>query len=478
MEGRSVRGVLWTVTSYGATRVVTVATTIVLARLLVPSDFGLFALATLVLTFISLFSGFGLGNALVLEKDLDERTQGTILTLLLALGVVFALALAAASPAIAFLLDEPRLDELLLAVAGILSIGGANWFYDSVLQREHRFRERFICQLARVITYATVALTLAAATAAGVWALIAGYAAGHVANGIALLVMTPYRVRPAWDAAYAREAARAGHGFMVQNSVDFAQQSVDYVTIGRLLGASQLGYYTMAFRQAELSFYAIADPVVRVTFPAFAQMRHRGDDTRAPYLSALGLMGLAAFPIGAILSGAAEPFVQALFGGKWLPMIGVLQVLGLWAIARPLEYTTGWYLNSHGRAALVGRVAVMLLPLLVVAIYLAADNGGIEAVAWVMVGHVVVSSGVLMTLVRRNVGIPLLSQLRVLLGPAAGAGAAWLASRTLVGAADLAPLLQLAAAGVAGLAAYAAAVAVAAPALLREAVAKATLIRR
>lgn len=454
--------------SFGANRVVTVATTIVLARILVPADFGLFALVTLAVNFISLFSGFGLGNALVLGKELDRRSQGTILTLLIALGVVFGAVLAALSPLLADAMDQPRLDELLAPVAAILALTGPAWFYDSLLQKEMAFRERFICQLARALVYAAVALSLAAAADAGVWALVAGFAAGHIANATALLILTPYRVRPAWDPAYAREAARAGRGFVVQDSVDFAQQNADYVTIGRLLGAAPLGYYTMSFRQAELPFYAIGDPVVRVTFPAFAQMRHREEDTSAAYLSGLGLMALVAFPLGALLSGAAAPFVETLFGDKWLPMIGVLQVLGVWAVARPLEHAISWYLNSHELAGLVGRVALLLLPLLVLAIYIAADSGGIEAVAWVMVGHVAVSGTVLMTLVSRKLGVPVGRQLRALIGPAAAAVPAWLAARGVAGL-DVAPLLALAAATIAGLAAYAVGLSLVARGLVRDA---------
>jgi PST family polysaccharide transporter len=213
-------------------------------------------------------------------------------------------------------------------------------------------------------------------------------------------------------------------------------------------------------------------------FPAFAQMRHREEDTRGAYLTGLALMALVAFPIGAVLSGAADPFVRALFGDKWLPMIGVLQVLGLWSVARPLEHSISWYLNSHERAGLVGRVAVVLLPLLVVAIYVAAELGGIETVAWVMVGHVVVSASILMMLVRRELDVPFLGQLARLVGPTAGAVAAWLASRALVEAADMAPVAELVAAGAAGLAAYIGAIALIAPGLLREAKAKATLVRR
>ena len=106
MDDRAVKGIPWTMLSYAANRVVSVGTTIILARLLVPEDFGLFALAMLGTGFISQFSGMGLGTTLVLRQDLDRRGQGTILTLLLITGVAFAFLLAALTPLLGWTAEQ------------------------------------------------------------------------------------------------------------------------------------------------------------------------------------------------------------------------------------------------------------------------------------------------------------------------------------------------------------------------------------
>lgn len=469
MDSKAVRGFTWTILSYGGNRVVTVATTIVLARLLVPEDFGLFALATLGINFVSLFSGLGLGNALVVRSDLDRQGQGTILTLLIAAGILFAALLAAASPLVAEAFAQPRLDEMLAALAVVLSFTGANWFYDSLLQKELEFRRRFACQLARTVAYSVTGLSLAIA-GAGAWSLIGAFAAGHLANGIALVALAPYRVRPSWDWPVARGLIRTGRGFVLQDSADFAQQNVDYAVVGRVLGTEPLGFYTLAYRQAELPHYAIADPVSRVTFPAFARMRSEGQDVAGAYLVALGMVGLAVMPLGAVLSGAARPFVETFFGDRWLPMTGVLAVLGIWAVARPLEVTVGWMLNATGHAGAVGRMALALLALLVPTVIVAATLGGVESVAWVMVGHAAVSLGVLTGLVRRQMGIGLGRQWRAILPLVASGAIAWAAARGLTSATESLPaLVSLAASATGALFAYLAAVRLLVPSLLGQA---------
>lgn len=390
--------------SYAANRVVSVTTTIVLARLLVPADFGLFALALLGTGFISQFSGLGLGTTLVLRQDLDREDQGTIFTLLLVTGVVFAAILAGLSPVAAAFFKEPQLVDILLVLAGILSFTGINWFYDSLLQRELAFRRRFVTQMVSTVAFSTTGLLLAV-LGAGVWALVGAHIAGHGAKGIALLVLAPYRVRPTFKRGVARDALRTGAGFVLQDVAAYLQQNADYIVIGRVLPTAQLGFYSMAYRQAELPHYAIADPVARVTFPGFASMRHRGEDVMPAFLSGLRLVALATFPVAVVLSAAAEPFTRTLFGDKWLPMIGVLSVLGIWAVARPLEVTVAWLLNSIGEARRVGWVSTAMLFPFAAGLILAASLGGITAVAWVLLAHITVTLVVLILTVRRVTGV-------------------------------------------------------------------------
>ena len=470
MDEKAIRGIPWTLLSYGANRVVSVATTIILARLLVPEDFGLFALASLGTGFISLFSGLGLGNALVLRQDLDRRGQGTILTLLLLAGVVFAVVLAALAPLAAEVFREPRLTEVLWALAAILSFTGFNWFYESLLQRELEFKRRFVTQIVRTIVFSATALVLALLDQ-GVWALVGAHIAGHIANGIALVVLSPAWIAPTFDRSLAREVLSTGGGFVAQDSAAFLQQNADYLVIGRVLSTSQLGFYTMAYRQAELPHYAIADPVARVTFPGFAAMRHRGEDVMPAFLAGLRMVALATCPVAVVLSAGAEPFTEALFGDKWLPMVGPLTLLGIWAVMRPLEVTAGNLLNSIGHAGLLGRMTAYLLVPLAIALFVAAETGGITAVAGVMLGHMVVALAIVLVLIRRVTGTPVLEQWAALQPVLAAAVVSWLATRWAAGALDdAAPFAALVAVTVVAFAVYAIGVRVLAPSLLHDAV--------
>ena len=466
MEERAVRGVPWTFLSFGATKVVMLAATVVLARLLEPADFGLMALALLAFHFFGLLRDLGLGATVVLRQDFDRAAQGTVLTLMLLTALAMTILVAATAPLAALAFDEPRLNSILPVLAATSLLGSVAWFFDSVMQRELEFRRRFAGLMSQTLAYAAVAIGLAAA-GVGVWSLVLGQVAGMAAYAVAFALLAPYRPRLAFDRGIAREAFSTGRGFLAQGGLAWVHQNVDYLIVGRMLGTASLGYYSMAYRLSELTHFGIADPIAKVTFPGFARMRHRGEDVTGTYLATLRLVALITCPMGAILSGTAEPFVAALFGQDWLPMVGVLAVLGVWAAVKPVESTAAWLLNSVGDAWSVGKVYGLLLVPAVPLLILAADEG-ITAVGWVILGEGVASFVLVLTLVGRRAAIPLGPQWRVLWPIAVASGIAWLAAR---GAADLAAPLPsaatLALGVVAGVAGFTAAISVLEPGTIR-----------
>jgi PST family polysaccharide transporter len=413
--------------TYAVNKAITVATTIALARLVAPREFGLVALATLTVQTISLFNDLGMGGALVLRQDLDRRAVGTMLTLMVGMHTVIALVIFATAPLAALAFGEPRLTGILAALSGGVVLSGVSWFQEALLQRELQFRRRFLAQAAQSGTYAGVALALAFA-GAQVWSIVIGQIAAVGAYTLALFALLPWRVRPAFDRAAARDAFATGRGFLVQGGLAFLRGNVDYFAVGRILGARQLGFYSMAYRLGELPYYAIADPVARVTFPAFARMRARGEDVAPRFLTTLRLVALVSCPLGVLLSAAAGPFTRAVLGPAWLPMIGPLEVLGVWAALRPLQVTIGWLLNSVGQAGLMGTLsAVILLPLLL-GVCAAAWLGSITTVALVMLTEVVISLIACAIFVQRRAGVTLARQWKAVEPVAAACPLAWLAA--------------------------------------------------
>jgi lipopolysaccharide exporter len=454
VEEKAIRGVRWTLLSYASNKAVTVATTIVLARLLVPSDFGLVALAGLAIGFLGLVNDLGMWGALVLRRDFDDRAQGTVLSIMLGSRTVLTALLLGCAQFADELFREPQLDGVLSVLSLTVLIGSVTWFYDAILHRELEFGRRFAAQLADTLVYAATTLLLAA-LGAGVWSLVAGQIAGVLTHTAMVLSLAPYRVRPAFDRVAAREAFTAGRGFVVQGGVAFISLNADYAAVGRTLGAGPLGLYSMGYRLGDLPTQAIADPAAQVSFPAFARMRHRGENITPAFLSTFRLVALAAVPAGLLLSAAAEPFTRSLFDDSWTGMIGPLAVLGIWGAVRPVQTTLGWLLNSVGEAGMMGAIAAGFLVLLVPGVFLAAELSGLTAVAWVMVANLTGSLLVQSHIASTRAGVTARRQWRALRPILIASPVCWCSARLVAELAEAAPApLALAASVVAGSAAY------------------------
>jgi PST family polysaccharide transporter len=274
---------------------------------------------------------------------------------------------------------------------------------------------------------AAVSIPLAAA-GAGVWSLVFGQLAGMLALGLVLFLLAPYHVRPVLDRRLAMSAFRTGRAFLGQGLAMYIRQNVDTVTVGLAFGDRKLGYYSMANRFGDLIYWTIAHPVGKVTFPAFARSSFEGDDVRPSFLRVLGMVALVSCPIGIIMSAAAEPFTRAIFGDRWLPMVGPLAVMGLWAAVRQMDQTIGWLLNSIDRPGALAWLSVFILIPLILGCWLAASIGGLTAVALVPLGDTILSGTISSLLIRRYLDLSLMRQWRAVAPAVLASIPTWIAT--------------------------------------------------
>jgi len=455
MEHKAIRGIRWTLLGHGASRAGSLATTFVLARLLVPGDFGIVAFGSLLIGGILLFGSLGLASAVVIRQDLDRTQLRTALTLMIAAYLTCATVIVAASPLAGDLLGEARADDVLRGLTVPVLFGGLTWFYSAVMQRELQFSRAFACMAGQVITIAGTSIPLAA-SGFGVWSLVIGQISGAVVYTGLLLSLAPYRVRPGFDRATARSLCRSGWGFMLQGGVSFVEQNADYAVIGTKFGSQQLGLYSMAYRIGEIPNNLIVEPVAQATFPGFARMRERAEEVEVAFLTTLRLTAAGAFPLGLIAAGAADPLVESLLGPKWTGTIGLLQILGLWGSLRIVQATIGWFVNSMGCSSHVGRSYAGLLVASIPLLILAADSEGAKGVAWVMVGNIIAMTAIVGRIAHRHLHVPALQQWKAVKPSVLAALPAWLAAWGAAAALAEAPsALALLVSLTSGVAAYA-----------------------
>jgi O-antigen/teichoic acid export membrane protein len=370
----------WSYGSYVGTRGSSLLATAVLTRLLAPSDFGLVALAGTFMTFLDMLQGLGVGNALVVVKDEEVEAQAeTAFAVSSIVGLLLAVVTAAISPLAVALFHQPRLYTVMPALGLTFFFYGLGSTHYALATKRMDFRSRTWAELVDAFVRGGVGVALALA-GAGVWALVIGYSAGNIAMDIVLWKLVPWRPRFRPQRRHLRRllsfgGASTGVGIMAAFLAEF-----DNLVVGRVLGVTALGYYSIATKLPYLFIVSLAVVAGNVLFPAFATLEH--EDMGRAFLTALRYTAMVVLPLTAILSVLAEPITLAVFGPHWQPAVGAAQVLCLWAVMSPISMVCGNALKSRGKAVLVLYLAIPQAIGIIVGSLLFVHDG-IVAISWV-----------------------------------------------------------------------------------------------
>lgn len=430
----------WTLLSFATGKLITVSSTLVLAHILRPRDFGLVALAALIILPITALSELGLGQAIVII-DRDPATLRTTFALLLAGGVAGTMLVIGLAAPLSSLFGSATLEPVLFALSSTVLLGAITAFYAAVVQRELAFKRWFATQLAQAIAFGGVSIA-AAVAGADVWSLVAGQIAAGLAYAAALAAVSPYHVRPRFSQSHARSSMRAARGFLAQHVLEHFQHNLDVAAIGYTLGSSAVGYYSMSYRLADLPYQAFTQPIANAAFPRLAALKRRDAPTSHLALEFLGTVALFACPAGLLISATAPVLVPVLFGPRWQPAVAPMAILGVWSALVQVEAAWGWILNATGHSGANALLSGFVLVPLVPALLLSAHAWGIVGVAWTMLASAVVTGAALTMYARRRLATPIGKQARVLLGVAVSGAMAWASARAVV---DLSPISSRAA---------------------------------
>lgn len=345
---KAVGGLAWTSAGRLVAQIVNFATTIILARLLVPEDFGLLGMVVIVTSFTQLLGEMGASAALIQRGEVNEAHRSSMFWLNLGLGLLSALVVLTAAPYLASFYGEPRVDDLLQVAAALFLITPLGTVQLAVLARDMDFRSLAAVEIGRIMVGGIVGLTFAF-TGWGVWSLLArllGESAGQVSMA---WLLAPWRPKRIFRPAALRDLLGFGVRLAASNIINFWVRNVDDLLIGRIFGAGPLGYYSRAYGTMLLPLAQITGIFTSVMFPVMSRLQDDREATRRFYTSALEMIGTIAFPALLGLLAVTEAFVVTLYGEDWRPMIPILRVFCVVGAVQSIATTVGWIFQSQGR---------------------------------------------------------------------------------------------------------------------------------
>ena len=420
---RSVLGSAVTLGAQGVKVVVQFATIVVLARLLSPADFGLFAIVAAFLTIFELFKDLGLSSATVQRRHITHRQVSTLFWMNVLLGTAIAGLFAFAASAIAKVYGEPVLAELAPVAALTLVLTGVAAQHLAVLRRQMRFSA-----LAGVQTGAEIVAMAAALGAAmsgyGIWSLVIQRLAWSAVIAVGAWVATGWRPGLPGRFADVRGLVAFGGNVTAAMVLGRCAGSVDKILIGWYWGAVPLGLFERAQKLINMPIQNVNMPLSAVALPMLSRLADRPDRYRRAYIAIVERVALAVAPAAGLIVAAAAPLVDLILGPQWGDMAPVLAWLGVSAVYMPLTYTLSWLYMSQDRTAEMLRAAAVNTVLTIGAIAIALPFGLVAVAAALALSGALVRVPVLFWLVSRRGPLSPGDFFRMLALPSAGAAAA------------------------------------------------------
>ena len=365
---------------------------VVLARLLDPATFGLFAVASFALSVFALFSQLGLGASVVRDRgEVDRRRLDALFTLQLALVAGFALLMAAAAPLLAMAAGNASMGWLVGALAAALLLLSLRSVPAAMQERDLAYGSPVLADIVTQLAFWTVAIGGAWA-GWGIWSVVASVLASSALGTAVLLVRTRWRPVLNFEWRAVRGEAMFGLMYASQSLAHFAKYAMLPVLGGPLYGGTAVGYLTWAHQVAALPVQ-MAQPVSRVAYPALAHLQHSGAEFARLATDTLGWTCRLTFPVFAVLIGLAPQVTEYVYGEQWLPAVSTLVLLSAsMALGVPVSLLVpALYSLGRGRSGMAVSLGWTALTWVAAGAFAAAGMG-YDALA---TGYVVGSAGAL-----------------------------------------------------------------------------------
>lgn len=459
---KTAQGAGWVVGWRLARRLLGLASTVVLARLLLPNDFGLVALATGVAGALESLSSLGIEDAIVRTRAPSRELFDTGFTLNLIRGIGTATVVAIAAWPVARFFGDARLWAVMLTLAAATAIGSMTNIGTTDFRRAIAFDKEFVLLVVPKLI-GTIATLAAALLTRSYWSLVIGIVSTRFLGVAISYRMHPYRPR----LSLACWTELAGFSFWVWaiGMAQMVRDRLDQFMIGKLLGDQEVGILNVSWEIAHLPTTELVGPLGRACFSGFSAIRHTGEDAGKLYLRVLALVCLVVFPAGVGISAVAAPLVRLLLGPNWSAAAPIASFAAAVSIAAGFGLITTNLLTAFGTMKAQFQITLLFTAIRVVLLVLLIPPYGLlGAIAAAGIG-MVAEFGTYVVLAARQFRVGLAAHGAIMWRPAIGvavmagvlayAHLGWLpAGGSIRGAAD-----SLAVAGTVGASVYCGAVA-------------------
>ena len=353
------------------------ATSVVMARLLTPADFGLIGMAATVTAFVALFTDLGLSTATIQSRDVDQDTTSALWLMNLGMGVAVMLAAIAAAPVAAHLFRDPRVFWVTVLIAAVIPVSALSSQHIALMQRSMRWATLQWTAIAAQFLSAVIGVVLAWHFSFGYWALVAQAWAAALSTLVLSWTVCRWRPTPVTTFRNIGPSLLFGLNLTGFTFVNYFHRQLDNVLIGWKWGSDALGHYSRAYTLLTLPISLISNPIASSIQPALARLQHEPTRWRSTMLLALGGLVLISSGVSAVLVVIARPAVSLLYGPGWSTAGQIFQVLAPSMFPVVTANAMGWIYISLGLTKRMMHWGLIGVPPYVIAFLIGVQFGAV-----------------------------------------------------------------------------------------------------
>ncbi len=404
LKNKTIKSLSWSMASQASRQVCQFIISAILARLLTPQDFGLVGMITVFTGLATILVEMGVGAAIIQRQNLIEEDYSSAFWLSIGISIIITVVMIGAAPFIAAFYQRPVLKIMLWVFSMNFVLGGFATVQQALLMKNMNFRAIAIRDVFAVIAGGLAGI-VTALLGGGSWSLIAqlmGFTAVHTSL---MWVISSWRPSLYFKWASVKKLwGFSAHmtGFQIAG---FASRNIDFLLIGKLLGAVELGLYALAYKLMLFPLQNISWSIGRVAFPAFSSIQHDLEKVKKNYLRMVRAIATVTLPLMGLIYLTADEFVRLVYGDKWASAIPLIQILSFCGMMQSISTTCGTVFQSQGRPDLQWKFSVFFaMPSTAAAVY-AGLPFGIKGIAIAYTMRTVVAAIVEQQLANRLINL-------------------------------------------------------------------------
>ncbi|MDE6191899.1 MAG: lipopolysaccharide biosynthesis protein [Muribaculum sp.] len=411
LKDKTVKGLAWSSIERFSTMFIQLAVNIVLARILMPEDFGMVAMLAVFIQFSQAFIDSGFSNALIQRKNRTEADYCTVFYFTVAVSTVLYVLLYISAPYISDFYNMPQLTEVARVLGLGLIIGSLAAVHKTRLSIELKFKVQAVISLLSAVISGTISITMAYC-GLGVWALVLQ---SLVSLGTQTLLVYLLGTRWLPSLIFSVRSFKELFGYssklLLSSLLHLLYRNLYPIVIGKRYAATELGYYNRADLLSSMSIQSITLVLAKVAFPIFSSIQDDNDKLRVAYSKYISYASLVVFPVMLGISALAKPLIVVAMTEKWLMAVPMLQILAASCI---FDHITSINLNVlyvKGRSDLALRLEI-IKKTIAISILFAMMPFGIIAICWGQFIYNIIATILNTRYTNMLIGLPFKSQMR------------------------------------------------------------------